>query len=85
MKLVRKDNHSVEMTGTLENLSACAAVNGFYRADDGSIGIDYEGTTEVFWDGQVTVQREGQTVYLDEGGNEYLESECELIDDQQGE
>lgn len=86
MKLVVAHDHSIEIIGTLDLVPGRANLNGATRLPDGTLDIDWAGETTMFWDDQKTVQRridDGhplENIYLDEDGNEYLESELELID-----
>lgn len=80
-RLVVKADHSVIITGTLDLVPGRAVLNGATRLPDGTLDIEWYGETEMFWDDQKTVQRNGQDVYLDDDGNEYLESEIEVIED----
>lgn len=80
-RLVVKADHSIEILGTLDLVPCRAEVAGATRLPDGTLDLEWAGGSEVFWDDQRTVQRQGQDVYLDENGNEYLESEIDVIED----
>lgn len=72
--------------GTLENIAGRAEVTGWTINADGKLEPDYEGSTEVFWDGQVTVMQKADDgtetmVVLDEEGNEYRACDCTLVDE----
>lgn len=80
------------ITGTLETVTARANINDVLgHNDDSTFALDYEGYTEIFWDSQKTVQRDVlhgdvdgatyQRVFLDEDGNEWIESDLRLIND----
>ena len=81
MKLVRKDNHDVTIVSTLERLYGACAFSAATRQADGTLDLDYDGYTEIYWDSQHTVHRGGQRVFIDAEGEELLESEVELIDE----
>lgn len=68
---------------SLERLSGTAVIadDTFVRNPDGSLDYDYEGTTDVHWNGQLTVTRGKDRVFIDDNGDEVLESELELVDD----
>jgi hypothetical protein len=72
------------IVGTLENLSARADVNGWEINEAGELEPVWAGDTEVFWDGQVTVTREVDgkpvTVCLTEDGDEFLLTDCKIVD-----
>ena len=67
--------------GTLERLSGRAEIvpDSFRANPQGGFTFEYEGTTEVFWDGQETEVRDGERVFLDEEGNEFTENTLRLI------
>lgn len=82
MKLVRKDNHNVEITGTLERLYGQAWIAGATRLSNGSLDLDYEGSTDVWWDDQETVEGNSrERIFIDENGEQVHESGVELIDE----
>jgi hypothetical protein len=66
--------------GTYEMCPARAEIACFYRNEDGSIGYDHEGGSEMFWDAMETVTRDGKTVFLDENGDEWTEDQITLVD-----
>lgn len=77
------DGHTLQ--GTLEKLSG-VALAAPKREDDGSIGVEYEGGTEVWWDGQMTVMRDEQVVWVCSEGDDFttgrlVESQAEEPDD----
>lgn len=70
----------VPIAGTLENLTGTAILN----LEDGRVELsidpktgrlelqsDYEGTTDIHWDGQATAIEEGQMVFVDESGRHW--------------
>ena len=82
-RLVRRDNPSIEIAGTLECLRGIATIAEARIDEDGSVDFEYssEGTT-VWWDDQQIAKRAGQRVFLDENGQEVLEtSVAVLLDD----
>ena len=68
--------------GTLERLSGRAEIvpDSFRANPQGGFTFEYEGTTEVFWDGQETDVRDGERVFLDEEGNEFTENTLRLVE-----
>lgn len=69
---------------SVENIQgSCRLVpDAFERDADGSITLDYEGGTELDWDSGEQATREGEHLYLDAAGEEVLESDVELYEDQ---
>ena len=69
------------IVATQERLSGRALiVPSSVRAEPtGGFSFDYEGSTDVFWDDQRTVTQDDERVFLDEEGEEYLESELQLV------
>jgi hypothetical protein len=67
--------------GTLERLSGRAEIvpDSFRANPQGGFTFEYEGTTEVFWDGQETEVQDGERVFLDEEGNEFTENTLRLV------
>ena len=67
--------------GTLERLSGRAEIvlDSIRANPQGGFTFEYEGTTEVFWDGQETEVRDGERVFLDEEGNEFTENTLRLV------
>jgi hypothetical protein len=67
--------------GTLEKLSGRGEIDlGSIRANpQGGFTFEYEGTTEVFWDGQETEVWDGERVFLDADGNEFTENTLRLV------
>jgi len=82
MKLVRKDNHAISIDGTLERLSGCAGVSSATRLPDGKFELVWGGGTNIYWDEQETVLTDGgERTFIDENGDSVLESEIELIEE----
>lgn len=80
MKLVVKDDHSIEITGTKELVPGrCNLVDP--RMEDGRLEFDYDSSgTEMFWDDQYQVRNvDHERIFLDDNNREYLESEVELV------
>ena len=67
--------------GTLEKLTGRAEIDlGSVRAaPHGGFTFEFEGTTEVFWDGQETEVWDGERVFLDADGNEFTENVLRLV------
>lgn len=75
--------NGLEIDRTLETIpGSCMIIEGtFRREEDGKIGFDWAGETDVFWDDQRTVERNDQRVFLDTDGNEWLEDQLQLVDE----
>jgi hypothetical protein len=71
----------VRMIGTSDTLLATAMISGVARDASGKLTIEYAGETDICYDSQETKTRNGQTVFIGSDGAEYLESECELIEE----
>ena len=67
-----------EIIGTLEHMHGVALASDYTRAGDGKISFEYDGGTDVNWDGQETVDRDGNRVFVDESGDEWTEDEIRL-------
>ena len=67
--------------GTLERLTGRAEIvlDSFRANPQGGFTFEYEGTTEVFWDGQETEVRDDERVFLDEDGSEFTENTLRLV------
>lgn len=76
-RLVVKGHPEIEIVGTLETLSGVALIGEVSSLAD----FEYAGETKVWWDDQRTVVRDGQRIFVDDDGEEYLESQVEVIDD----
>lgn len=71
------------IVGTLELIPGVAGIQRVKagKGDGGLFEIEYDGETEVDWDNQVTVKRKGGRVFVDPDGQEWLESQLRLIDE----
>jgi hypothetical protein len=70
----------VLITGTYE-MCPCRAniqLGSFQRAKDGTLIFEWEGSSDMFWDGQTAETRDGKVIYLDENGDEWLEDQIVL-------
>lgn len=77
--LVAPDGTTIK--GTLERLQATALVREWVQNEDGTLDIlEWDGETEVFWDGQETVEKEGQIQVVDEEGHEWAINACTLTE-----
>jgi hypothetical protein len=56
--------------------------NPVSRNADGTFSFEYTGGTDVDWDGQKTVTRLRQRVFIDEAGDEWLEDQLVLREDE---
>lgn len=81
--------NGTRVIGTLEHLTARANVNSWEVQEDGTLEPVWEGSTEVFWDGQMTVTRKvankDVTIVLDESGDEFLLTDCRVVEDEDDE
>lgn len=71
--------------GTLEELPARADIQegSFHRSAEGKIEFEYDGYTEVFWDGQTTVKDDkGAVLFLDREGNEWSAEQLTLCEEE---
>ena len=73
-----KGPNGEHILGTLEALSAVAIISGV--KEDGT--IEYEGSTDIFWDDQKTVIKDGERVFVDPNGNLFLESQLTITEDE---
>lgn len=80
-----------KIIGTLERIPGVANIqhDSFKLDADGKIDFQWQGGTDVDWDGQVTIFRRNpewdkgrapERVFVDEDGGEWLESELTLVD-----
>lgn len=76
-KLVLKTDHDVEITDIVEQVIITYPI----EAGDGELFEYTGGDSESYWDTAEPIIRQGQRVFQDRDGNEYLESEIEVIDD----
>jgi len=68
------------ITGTLEKVYGNALLSGAHRNPDGTLELDYEGETKIWWDGQLSERDDGgRLIFLDEQCNEVPESEVMLM------
>jgi hypothetical protein len=68
--------------GTAENLPATAYIDldSVTQKEDGTFAFEWSGTTECWWDAQETKTNEaGERMFDDENGNEWPESELQLV------
>ena len=71
-----------KIRGTYERLHGVAesVEDGWQRNDDGSLEVDHEGSTEVFWDDSITEEEEGKLLYLDDNGETVTPDGIALVD-----
>lgn len=70
--------------GTLERLDGRAEVSeNSWKREGGRLTFDFQGYTEIFWDGQRTAKRKGKTLFLDEDGNEWTAAEIVLKEEEE--
>lgn len=72
--------NGMPILGTLERIEGRAEIQeGSFTRKRGKLTFEWQGGTEVFWDGQRTVEkkRKGELVkvFLDEEGNEWTEDQ----------
>lgn len=70
--------------GTLENITGRAEIGSVVPAAPGvEPEINWEGGTEIFWDGQMTARDDkGRKIYLDRDGNEYTIDALEVREEE---
>jgi hypothetical protein len=80
-RMVLLSAEGTRIIGTLERLSGRAEIvlDSFQANPRGGFTFEYEGTTEVFWDGQETEVWDGERVFLDGEGNEFTENTLRLV------
>ena len=74
------------ITGTLEKVYGVAQIGetDWTRAPGtGLLEFEYGGYTEIDWNSQVSVLRDLERVFVDENGEDWLESEIVLEDDEE--
>ena len=54
--------------------------DGWQRNADGSLEVDHEGSTEIFWDDSITEEEEGKLLYLDGNGETVTQADIDLLD-----
>lgn len=72
------------IVATLEVLYGEAGIMDVAPPDaDGEHEIEYDGETDVYWDGQMTVREreKGARIFLDEDRNEWPESKLQRIEE----
>lgn len=77
MTKIMISSDGTRITGSLERLYGIAQILDF----DDKGEPNYEGTTDVDWNSQETVMRDGERVFIDDDGDEYLEGQCKLVDE----
>lgn len=78
--LVRRDDPTIAVVGTLECLHGVALVSGATLGEAQRLELEYPGGTRVDWDGQRPVLRDGQRVFVDEHGEEIAEANVAVLD-----
>lgn len=74
------------ISGTLERVYGVAQIEeDSFRAENGRLGFEYGGYTEVDWNSQVSVLRDEQLVFVDEQGAEWLEKDITLVNEDEEE
>ena len=82
MKVTLFSPTGARIIGTSETVPGCALVQEVRLMDDGSLDVEYEGETEVFWDGQMNDRRDGERVWQDDNGKTWRESELFRVTDE---
>jgi hypothetical protein len=78
--LITKDGFRI--TATVETIIGTCRVISAERDASGQIILEYgDDGTEICWDTAEQIKRDGSPVYQTEDGEEYLERDLELIDD----
>lgn len=65
--------------GSFDSLRACAMIQGATRNQDGTLEIEWEGTTDVWWDEQRTVHENGEPLFVTEAYNLVPLSQVRLV------
>ncbi|MBB5546560.1 hypothetical protein A8H39_02085 [Paraburkholderia fungorum] len=77
-RLVTLDGRPI--AGSYEVMHGMASITTATREPDGTLSFDYEGGTEVYWNGQKTVRSSlGEIVFVDEDGEIVHENHVKLI------
>ncbi|MGF6604015.1 hypothetical protein P3T23_008770 [Paraburkholderia sp. GAS448] len=77
-RLVTLDGRPI--SGTYEVMHGKSGISTATRIPDGSLRFDYDGRTQVYWDGQKTVRSSlDEIVFLDEDGESVHESQVKLV------
>lgn len=79
--LVRRDNPTIAVVGTLECVHGVALVSGASLGEAQRLELEYGGDTRVDWDGRRPVLREGQRVFVDQHGEQISEANVALMED----
>lgn len=73
--------NGAEIVGTYENLHGCAFAN-VWQNEDGTLGLEYAGETEIDWDGQETQTNEhGVTMWVCTEGLVWPEDQLTFVPD----
>lgn len=67
------------IAGTYEALTGASVLNGIIVREDGALVPEYDGTTNVHWNGQCTKYSAGERLYVDDEGAVFRESQLVLI------
>lgn len=69
------------IVATVERIYGHAGIaeNSFQREADGSINVEHDDGTKMFWDTTVTETENGEKLYVDDDGNIVRESGIELV------
>jgi hypothetical protein len=59
--------------GTEETIPAVGQV--IFRLEEGELDWEFNGSTDIRWDGQVTGKEDGEVVFVDKAGERWKESE----------
>jgi len=69
-----------EIQGTLEMVKGVAGIASAVRNDDGSLRYEYNGKTDIWWDGQKTAKTpSGEAIFVTEDGEQVPESQVKLV------
>lgn len=82
MKAINKHTKA-EIRGTLEQIYGCAEVLSFDRDKHGALIWEHGGATEMYWDTSETVTRDREALFVDENGDEVIESDIELVTEEE--
>jgi len=76
--LVTLDGVSIQ--GTLESLNGVSGLMSVTRKEDGTLDFAYDGTTEIWWNGQETVRTSaGEVIFITEDDKEVPASQVKLV------
>ncbi|VVE17809.1 MULTISPECIES: hypothetical protein [Pandoraea] len=77
-RLVTMDERPI--AGSYEVMNGMSGITTATRKPDGSLSFDFEGGTEVYWDGQRTVRSPLEEIlFVDEDGEFVHESQVKLV------